>query len=150
MQSSSILYFEHEGRKNLSHVLRVVKRAFTRREDLQSSKVVVFTAVGHGAAMAYNLLQEFDPTIIAVTFPLDFSVRREDQRFFPRIPDKLMDFFNGVKIRVITGRLPFDRIDGAEAHNSQMKLIEDVLTLFGGSFPQCVQAVLTACDAGGC
>jgi hypothetical protein len=146
--SQSIVYFEREGRENLSEVIRIVKRAFKKRVDLRSSKIVVFTAIGQGAAMAYNILEEYEPTIIAVTFPLDFSIPRGDKRFFPRIPEKLQAFFDALKIKVITTRLPFDEIDGAVEHNAQMKMIKDVLSLFGGSFPQCIQAVLQACDAG--
>jgi hypothetical protein len=146
--SHSILYFEEEGRQNLPQVLRVVKRAFKKRGDLRKLRIVVFTAIGEGPALAYNLLQQYDPKIIAVTMPLNFSMRRGDERLFPRIPDKLKAFFAGVGVTVITGRLPFDPIDGFDAHNAQMTLVRNVLSLFGGAFSMCVQAVLQACDHG--
>lgn len=147
-KSHSILYFEREGRENWPHVLRLVKRTFQRRPDLRSCKVVIFTAIGEGPAAAYNLLQEWDPKIIAVTLPPDFSVVRDGQKVSPRVPPKAKAFFDGVKIPVITARLPFQKIEGATAHNEQMGLIVDVLSLFGGSFAQGIQAVLQACDHG--
>jgi len=146
--SHSILYFEEEGRQNLPQVLRVVKRVFKKRGDLRKLRIVVFTAIGEGPALAYNLLQEYDPKIIAVTMPPDFSIQRGDERLFPRIPDKLRAFFAGVGVTVITGRLPFDHIEGFDAHNEQMMLVRNVLSLFGGAFAVSVQAVLQACDQG--
>jgi hypothetical protein len=146
--SHSILYFEEEGRQNLPQVLRVVKRVFKKRDDLRKLRVVVFTAIGEGPALAYNLLQQYDPKIIAVTMPPDFSIQRGDERFYPRIPDKLRAFFAGVGVTVITGRLPFDFIEGLDSHNEQMMLVRQVLSLFGGAFAVCVQAVLQACDQG--
>jgi hypothetical protein len=149
MQTShSILYFEEEGRKNLPQVLRVVKRAFNKRPDLRGCCVVVFTAIGEGPALAYNLLQQYDPRIVAVTMPPDFSVQRGEEKLFPRIPEKLRAFFSGVGVSVVTGRLPFDSIDGCDAHNEQMTLIRNAISLFGGGFAFCVQAVLQACDHG--
>jgi hypothetical protein len=144
----SIVYFEREGRENWSQVLRLVKRTFQRRPELRSSKVVIFTAIGEGPAAAYNLLQEWSPQIIAVTLPPDFAVMREGQKVSPRIPPKAKAFFDGVQIPVITARLPFQKIEGVTAHNEQMGLITDVLSLFGGSFGLGVQSVLQACDHG--
>jgi hypothetical protein len=147
-RSSSIVYFGSEGRQNLPQVLRVVRKALKKRPELMSLKIVVFTALGEGPVLAYNLLQEFDPKIVAVTFPPDFSVKQKDERFYPRIPAKLQAFFDGVGIRVITGRLPFDNIEGIEGHNDRMELIKGVLDIFGGAFSLSVQAVLSACDCG--
>jgi hypothetical protein len=143
-----ITYFEREGRENWPHVLRLVKRAFERRPDLQSCKVVIFTAIGEGPAAAYNLLQPWDAKIIAVTLPPDFSVMRDGQKVSPHVPPKAKQFFDGVKIPVITARLPFQKIEGAAAHNDQMDLIVNAISLFGGSFAQGIQAVLQACDHG--
>lgn len=106
------------------------------------------TAIGEGPALAHNLLQQFDPKIIAVTFPPNFFVQRGEERIYPRIPPKVQAFFDGVGIKVVTGRLPFDQIEGALAHNEQMRLIRDVLGVFGGSFSLSIQAVLQACDVG--
>ena len=147
-KSHSIYYFEHEGRENWQHVLRLVKRTLKRRSELQTYKVIIFTAIGEGAALAYNLFQEWNTKIIAITFPPDFVVVREGQSVSPRIFPKAKAFFDGVSIPVITARLPFQKIEGADAHNQQMKLIGDVLTLFGGSFSLAVQSVLQACDHG--
>jgi hypothetical protein len=147
---TSIVYFDSEGRQNLPQVLRIVRRAVNKRPDLASLKIVVFTALGEGPVLAYNLLQEFHPKIIAVTFPPEFSVKQKgtDEMYYPRIPPKLQAFFDGVRIKVITGRLPFDSIEGVEGHNDRMKLIKSVLDIFGGGFSLSVQAVLSACDSG--
>jgi hypothetical protein len=144
--SQSIIYFDREGRENLSQVLRVVKRVFKKRPEVRSHPLLVFTAIGEGAALAYNLLQEYDPKIIAITFSPDFYVMREGKKVFPQIPDKIKALFDGIGIKVIKSRLPFDEIEGMAAHNEQMKLLKSALTLFGGGFVQCVQAVLQACD----
>jgi hypothetical protein len=145
---TSILYFEREGRANLPKVLKVVKRTFKRRPDLRALKLVIFTATGDGPALAYAHLHEYDPRIVAVTFPPDFSVSKGNEKFHPQISAKLRSFFDGVRVKVITGRRPFDAIEGLQAHNEQMQLIRDVLTLFGGSFSLGIQAVLSACDCG--
>lgn len=147
-KASPIVYFEREGRANLGRVLRVIKRTLRRRPELRAAKLVIFTAVGEGPALAYSLLGEYEPSIVAVTFPPNFSVKRGDGVFQPRIAPKIQKFFAGVNIRVITGRLPFDEFEGMPAHNEQVRLIREVLTLWGGSFPLIVQAVLQACDWG--
>jgi hypothetical protein len=110
---------------------------------------VIFTATGDGPALAYSRLQKFEPKIIAVTFPVGFHVhRREGEPYFPMIPKRLRDFFDGVGYKIITSRLPFDPMSSAQAHNHEMQLIKDVLNVFGGGFSLCVQAVLSACDHG--
>jgi hypothetical protein len=146
--SSAILYFEREGRHNLPQVLRVLRKVMKKRQDLRALKIAFLTAEGEGPALAYNLLQEFDPQIIAITFPPDFSVKRGDERYSPRIHEKVRRFFDGVGIKVITGRLPFDLIDQLDSHNQQMQLMCSVLSIVGGGFPLCVQAVLQSCDHG--
>ncbi len=149
MRTSAILYFENEGRENLPRVLSTVKRSLNRRPELRQLKIVMFTATGDGPALAYSRLQKFEPRIIAVTFPPGFHVNRgEEEPYYPTIPKRLRDFFDGVGYKVITSRLPFDSISNAQAHNHEMQLIKDVLNVFGGGFSLCVQAVLSACDHG--
>jgi hypothetical protein len=148
MKNTSISYFDREGRENLPQVLKIVRRAFNKRPDLRALKLIVFTATGDGPALAYAQLHEYEPQIIAVTFPPDFSVMRGTERIYPQISPKLHRFFDGVGVKIITGRRPFDAIEGVPAHNEQMQLIRDVLTLFGGSVSLCIQAVLSACDSG--
>lgn len=148
MKNNFIVYFDSEGRDNLPLVLRCVKRVFAKREDLRKCKVVFFTAIGEGPALAYNALQQWEPTIIAVTAGPDFYVVRGDKNLHPFVPPKAKAFFDGVGISVIKSRLPFDRIEGASAHNDQMKLVADVISIFGGSFVPCLQSVLQACDHG--
>jgi len=109
----------------------------------------MFTATGDGPALAYSRLQKFEPRIIAITFPPGFHVNRgEEEPYYPTIPKRLREFFDGVGYKVITSRLPFDPISNAQAHNHEMQLIKDVLNVFGGGFSLCVQAVLSACDHG--
>lgn len=146
-------YFEREGRQNLPHVLNVVKKAFKKRDDVRVCKLVIFTAVGEGPALAYNKLKEYKPKIIAVTFPPGFSVKRKNDdgntiEMAVHLSDELKNFFDGVGITVLTGRLPFDGFDAVDSIKQQMKLIRDTLSLFGGGFSLCVQAVLQACDMG--
>lgn len=150
---SGTYYFEREGRQNLPSVLNIVRSAFKKREDVRACKVVIFTAVGEGPALAYNKLKAYSPNVIAVTFPPGFSVQRKDEQGniierTVRLSDDLRRFFDGVGVKVLTGRLPFDGFEGSDSIKQQMKLIKDVLSLFGGGFSLCVQAVLQACDMG--
>ncbi len=150
---STIAYFDREGRHNLSEVLSTVKRAFKKRNDIRSCKIVIFTAAGEGPALAYNKLKEFELRIIAVTFPPGFSIKRKDDEgnvteVAVCLSEQLKKFFTGVDITVLSSRLPLEGFDGAESIKEQMKLIKDVLSLFGGGFSLCVQAVLQACDMG--
>jgi hypothetical protein len=150
---AGIVYFEQEGRQNLSHVLNAVKSAFRKREDIRACKIVIFTAVGEGPALAYNKLKEYKPNIIAVTFPPGFSVMKRGNEGTEietpvRISDELRQFFVGVGVKVLSSKLPLEGFDGADAIKQQMKLITDVLSLFGAGFSLCVQAVLQACDMG--
>jgi hypothetical protein len=150
---SGIVYFEQEGRQNLSQVLNTVKKHFRKREDIRSCNIVVFTAVGEGPALAYNKLKEYGPKIIAVTFPPGFSIKRkgDDGKEIETpviLSDQLRQFFAGVGVTVLSSRLPFEGFEGADSINHQMKLIKDVLSLFGGGFSLCVQSVLQACDMG--
>jgi hypothetical protein len=148
-----IVYFEQEGRKNLSEVLNTVKRTFRKREDIRACKIVIFTAVGEGPARAYNKLKEYQPNIIAVTFPPGFSIKKADSdgnviETDICLSDQLKKFFDGVGVTVLSSKLPFDGFDGADSIKQQMKLIKDILSLFGGGFSLGVQAVLQACDMG--
>lgn len=150
---SGICYFEREGRQNLPYVLNVVRRAFKNREDMRGCKIVIFTAVGEGPALAYNKLKPYNPKIIAVTFHPGYSVRTKDESGATierpiRLSDDLKRFFDGVGVTVLSSRLPFDGFEGAESIRKDLKLIQDVLSLFGGGFSLCVQAVLQACDMG--
>ena len=102
--------------------------------------------------LAFKELMDFSPKILAVTFPLDFSIKSPDseERYFPRIPEQVMKFFVGVGISVIPpASLPLDPISGMDSHNHETKMIKDTITIFGGGFTNCIQAVLRrACDAG--
>lgn len=99
--------------------------------------------------VAYNQLAGLDLKIIAVTFPPTYEVAlRDGNSFKPEIPDKVKKFFKGVEIPIVTSRLPFDDISGAESHNRDMGLIRDTLALFGGSMPLAIQCVLQAADYG--
>jgi hypothetical protein len=152
MRPAAIVYFEQEGNNNLQDVIRTLKKQLKKREELRTKKIVIFTAFGEGPLLAYNALSNlvgnYEPTMIAVTFPPDFSVSRQGERISPRISDRLLKFFDGVGITVITTRLPFDKIKGAAANNADLDLIAKVLRLFGGGLTQCIQAALQACDAG--
>jgi hypothetical protein len=148
--AKAIVYFDAEGRQNLAEVLRTLKKAIKKRSELQDLKIVSFTAEGQGPALAYSRLQEFSPRIIAVTFPRGFSIKGPNgTRYCPCISDNILKFFKGVEIDVvIPPRLPFDLIEGMEAHNQQMNLVRRTMAIFGTGFELCFQAVMSACDAG--
>jgi hypothetical protein len=149
--AAQIVYFNSEGRQNLAEVLRIIKRVLKKREELRSLKIVIFTAEGQGPAMAYNKLAEFMPKMIAVTFPVHFSVKLKDteERYFPRIPDNIQQLFYGMQIDVVVPpSLPFDLIEGMDGHNQQVKVINQTIAMFGSGFGLCIQAVLRACDVG--
>lgn len=147
-RSSPIVYFDGEGRENLISVIRVVRSRMKKQPQLRALKLVIFTAFGEGPARAYNMLAEFEPTIIAVTCPPDFTVKRGDEVYKPAIDPKLRKFFDGVGIKVLTGRLPLDSIEGMDGYNREAQLIRNALSIFGGGVVPCVQAVLQACDMG--
>lgn len=147
---SKVQYFNSEGRENLTSVIKSIK-AYLRsvEEGVLPRKLIFLTRQGEGPMLAYNQIPTDEMTIIAVTFPRHFAGTREDGSLFvPEIPEKVRKFFQGVGIRVITNRLPFDDIVGAEAHNKDMALLRSALALFGGSIPLAIQAVLQATDAG--
>lgn len=146
--SASITYFNEEGRENLVEVLRVIQRRLKKHPHMRELKLIIFTAYGEGPARAYNMLQEFEPRIIAVTCPPGFSVKRGEDTYNPEISPKLRQFFDGVGIQVLTGRLPFDSMDGMDGHNREMQLLRNSLSIFGGGIVPCLQAVLQACDMG--
>ena len=148
---AQIVYFDSEGRQNLEEVLRVIKKALSKREELRSLKIVFFTAEGQGPALAYSKLREYKPKMIAVTFPLHYSVKLDEseERYFPRIADDIRCFFDGVKIDVVVPpSLPLDSIDDLDGHNQQVKVIHQTIAMFGSGFGLCIQAVLRACDVG--
>lgn len=147
--TSAITYFDQEGsEQNLQTVLRVIKKCLRKRNELRNCPLVFFTAFGQGPAIAFDKLEEYSPRIIAVTFPPTFYVKRGEEHLHPEIPPKILKFFEAVDIKVVRGRLPFDAIASIPQHTEQMNLVKDVLSLFGGSFVLCVQAVLQACDHG--
>jgi hypothetical protein len=149
-KQSKVQYFESEGREHLAEVVKSIK-AYLRLVDnhQRPRKLVFLTREGEGPVLAYNQLDAEKIKIIAVTFPRFFAGRHADgSRFAPEIPERIRKFFNGVGIEIITNRLPFDEISGAEAHNKEMGVLHNALTIFGASIPLAIQAVLQATDAG--
>lgn len=147
---SKVQYFDSEGRDNLPMVVKSIKAYLRAIDDEKKPKKLIFlTRQGEGPVLAYNQIQTEAIKIIAVTFPRFFAGRQSDGSIFtPEIPEKIRKFFNGVGIDIITNRLPFDEILGAEAHNREMATLRDALALFGSSMPLAIQAVLQATDAG--
>jgi hypothetical protein len=129
-------------------VLKVVRNRLSRKPELRNLKIVIFTAYGEGPARAFKMFEEYDPKIIAVTCPPDFTVKHEDHIYKPQIDPKLRKFFDGVGITVLTGRLPFDAIEGMDAHNREVQVVRNALSIFGGGVVPCLQAVLQSCDMG--
>jgi hypothetical protein len=147
-RSTSIVYFNEEGRDNLAAVIKTVRSRLKKQPQLRSLKLIIFTSYGEGPARAYDMLGEYEPKIIAVTCPPDFTITVEGKAYQPRIDPKVKKFFDGVGIKVITGRLPFDTIEGMDGHNREMHLLRNALSVFGGGIVPCLQAVLQACDMG--
>lgn len=147
---SKIQYFDSEGRDNLPMVVKSIKAYLRAIEDEEKPQKLIFlTRQGEGPVLAYNQIQTETIKIIAVTFPRFFSGKQSDGSVFtPEIPERIRKFFDGVGIDIITNRLPFDDILGAEAHNREMTILRDALALFGSSMPLAIQAVLQATDAG--
>lgn len=150
-RASKVQYFDTEGHENLPQVVKNIKnylRLSLQEENTKCPKLVFLTSRGEGPLLAFNELSSFDIEIIAVTFPYDFFVKtHQDEPYHPEIPEKLRRFFTGVNIPIVTGRLPFDPIDGADSHNREMRLLQDALSIFGGSVPLAIQAVLQATDS---
>jgi hypothetical protein len=147
-----VQHFDSEGRENLPDVIRNVKaylKSLQTGGRIGLPKIVFLTAMGEGPMMAYSQLGGLNVRIIAVTFPPGFSVKTKDGQIFePKMPEKVMKFFRGVEIPVISSRLPFDTVTGAESHNKEMALLRSSISIFGGSMPLAVQAVLQAADHG--
>jgi len=147
---SKVQYFESEGRGHLLEVVKSIK-SYLRQMDGQQAppKLIFLTRQGEGPVLAYNHIRVEGLKIIAVTFPRFFAGRNENGSVFvPEIPERIRKFFAGVGIDIITNRLPFDDIFGAEAHNREMGVLRSALALFGASIPLAIQAVLQATDAG--
>lgn len=144
--------FDCEGRSNLPSVIKNVKnymRGLIANGILHPSKIVFFTLKGEGPMLAYNQLSGLELNIIAVTFPLTYSVvLKSGVTYTPEIPDKVQKFFRGVEIPILRARLPFDEIFGSEFHNKEMMMLKNALAVFGGSMPLAIQAVLQAADSG--
>jgi hypothetical protein len=148
-KANKIFYFDFEGRNNLSDVIRSIKGYLKSPEPDKPHWVIFLTARGEGPILAYRELIEFDVRIAAVTFSSTLTFKAADgQVHKPEIPEKVLKFFSGVEIPVITNRLPFDLINGADAHNREMQLLARAFGIFGGSVSLAIQAVLQACDAG--
>jgi hypothetical protein len=144
--------FDSEGRENLPNVVKNIKnymRGLIAGGIPYPTKVVFFTLKGEGPMLAYNQLSGLEVTIIAVTFPSTYSiVLKNGNTYTPQVPDKVRKFFAGVEIPIICARLPFDEMTGAELHNKEMTLVKQALSIFGGSIPLAIQAVLQATDSG--
>jgi uncharacterized protein len=147
-----VQYFASEGRGNLSSVIKCIKM-FLRSPDPQGviapKKIVFMTREGEGPILAHSQLQSEDVKIIAVTFPRNYAGKRaDDSIFMPEISERVRRFFTAFNIPIITNRLPFEDIQGADSHNREMSLLRNALAIFGGSMPLAIQAVLQATDAG--
>lgn len=150
IKPSKIYYFDYDNRDTLPDVIRSIKAYLRNGSGEELPRWVIFlTSRGEGPMLAYRELIEFNVRLAAVTFSATFSLKTPDGRTYtPAIPDKVVKFFQGVEIPIITNRLPFDPIDGANAHNKETELLIKAFSIFGGGVPLAIQAVLQACDAG--
>lgn len=151
-RGDKIQTFDEEGRENLPNVVKNIKnymRGLISNGIPYPVKVIFFTLQGEGPMLAYNQLSGLDLKIIAVTFPATYTIKlKTGGTYPPDMPEKVRKFFDGVEIPIIRARLPFDDISGAELHNKEMAMLKSALSVFGGSMPLAIQAVLQATDSG--
>ncbi len=149
-------YFVGEGR---AHMQMCLETTFEWCAKNHVSKAVIFTATGDGPLYAVkNLLPRPDLSgvrVIAVTPPFG-RVYREDPRkkdsplVRAGIQPAMKQLLSGFGVPVIAAQLPFKEVHGGqnEQRSSEWTKVSQALSILGGGFPLCVQAVLVACDAG--
>lgn len=142
----SILYFPEEGKRNWPHTFKaVISRA--RSKDI--SAVVVFTADGNAAIELKKALPR-RKSVIAVTFPAHQTFLGPDGQQFSHVLSELHARQRLISsgIPVVIGALPFQEVIIPNVEDPKLAGITRALSLLGGSFSLCVQAVTMATDSG--
>lgn len=131
--------------------------AVQRCSTLGVTKLVVFTGTGEGPMYALQALlpqAEYSGIeMVAVTPPVGRPYRRD-----PRDPAspivqagiaaEVREFLTGAGVPVVSAHLPFKPVGGRSSPSAEMTEVGEALSILGGGFALCVQAVLVACDAG--
>lgn len=147
-------YVGGEGRVSMEECLTTI---VARCSALRITKLVVFTGTGEGPMFALRELLQQDEysgiEMVAVTPPVGRPYRLD-----PRDPAspivqagiavEVRDFLTDAGVPVISAHLPFKAVGGRSSPTAEMTEIGDALSILGGGFTLCVQAVLMACDAG--
>ncbi|WP_263382260.1 hypothetical protein [Granulicella arctica] len=144
----SVTYFQSSGRVNLKRVVTSVLRNLKNREELRSLKLVFFTAYGEGPLLASGILRDYEPKMIAVTFPPSITVFRGNATVPHELVPSVTRYLEVFDVKILAERLPFSTLDVDESRVAEIKLVESTLATVASSFPLCVQAVLQACDHG--
>lgn len=149
--TSSVTYYLQEGKENLKQTVQIAIDA-ARAHRIET--LVVFTSQGDGIRFALDLLQgTHDIRLIAVTFPQGMLfLDDKGEPFTSEVTPENRKLFASENIPLVRAHLPFAPIPpyfkdrGVLAND--LSLVENALSIFGGSMGLCVQAVLMACDAG--
>ena len=152
--TTPITYFLEEGRVNLRDCLNV---AFNAAEKQRIQKIIIFTSQGEGIRIAleeYCARPEFQHIqLVAVTFPAGKEFTdAEGKPMKVEISSEDRGLFKQQGIPIVQAHFPFDPIESSFRKRGNLgqdlSLVGDALNMFCGSMSLCVQAIVTACDAG--
>jgi hypothetical protein len=152
--TAPIAYFLQEGRDNLRNCLQI---AFASAKQQNVSKIVIFTARGEGVRIALELFcsqPEYSHIkLVAVSFANGkIFTDKKGERIEARISPEDLELFKQHNIPVVRAHLPFDPITPFHGNNGMLgqdlSLVSEALSVFGGSMPLCIQAIMMGCDAG--
>lgn len=151
---SPLFYVEREGHSSMRSCIDVT---FHRSAMLGVKKIVIFTGTGEGAVYA---LQEWlprpehlDVRVVAVTPPVGRRYRLDPRdsaspMVAAGIAPNVRNFLADAGLPVVSAHLPFKPIGGSRSPRAGLTEVGEALSILGGGFALCVQAVLVACDAG--
>jgi uncharacterized protein len=77
---------------------------------------------------------------------------KKGEKIESKISPEDLEFFKQNNVPVVRAHLPFDPITPFHGNNGMLgqdlSLVSEALSIFGGSMPPCIQAIMMACDAG--
>jgi|SRR5579864_2999242 len=149
--TSSVIYYLQEGKENLRQTIEIAIDA-ARAHRIET--LVIFTSQGDGVRLAHDLIKDGGGIdLVAVTFPQGMTfLDDKGEPFTSEISPEHRQMFADENIPLVRAHLPFAPIPpyfkdrGVLAND--LSLVENALSIFGGSMGLCVQSVLMACDAG--
>ncbi len=149
----SITYFPSEGKANLTDCLRL---SFETLVTYGLNTLVILTGSGEGVQKAIDdYLSEPNYShihVVGVTFAQGFVFSHEGETRVHVFPSERKRMFAEHGIPIVQANLPFNAIATQHQRNAvlaqDLSIIGNALNVFCGSMSLCIQAVLTACDAG--